>query len=416
MHCHPVVARPNWREQTAELGYNVSLLDDPPYWIEAIDQPFCCVFSQTEVSDLIDAATVELAQLALQLVEKVCSSANSESLFDHLRIPSHFRECIRRSWKRHDRSLYGRFDFAYSENSLKLLELNFDTPTSLYESAHLQHLWLEDLRQVHAIPVDALQSNSIQEKLISATQKLVSAEQVFHLGTFQHAIEEAENLKYLQSCAVRAGLNTQFIYLDDLRYDASGRLVDVEGRLITCLFKLFPWELLFLEDTKSFASTGNYLFSPLIESNATSFVEPVWKSILSNKAVLPLMWEMAPNHRFLLEATMDDNSKKAKRLKDSPHVRKPIFGREGSGVSIVSDPSSNAMNAGSDNLAKEAFIIQEFTPLQKYEEFHLVVGSWLVDEESAGISIRADRSKITGRQALFVPHYVLPADSLPVCQ
>ncbi len=110
---------------------------------------------------------------------------------------------------------------------------------------------------MQTIPFDCTQSNSIQDKLSATLRSLIPDGQVFHLGTFEHAIEETENLKYLQSCAIQAGLDTQFIFLDDIKYDANGRLVDLQGRKITCLFKLFPWELLFLEDAKSFAITAN---------------------------------------------------------------------------------------------------------------------------------------------------------------
>ena len=36
---------------------------------------------------------------------------------------------------------------------VKLLEYNADTPTSLYESAYFQWLWLEDARRSGVIPV-----------------------------------------------------------------------------------------------------------------------------------------------------------------------------------------------------------------------------------------------------------------------
>lgn len=409
MHCHSIPVRKNWREQAQDRGYNVALLADPPYWIEAIEDPFCAVFSQNELNDIINSATAELTKLSLELVEEICCSAKSEQYFDYLQIPSFAREPVRRSWKRHDKSLYGRFDFAYNEGSLKLLELNFDTPTSLYESAHLQRMWLEESRQLQAIPFDSTQDNSLQEKLIAAFRSLMPYGQVFHLGTFQHAIEEIENLKYLQSCAVQAGLDTQFIYLDDVKYDTNGRLVDLQGRRISCLFKLFPWELLFQEDAKNFASRGKYLFSPLLMSNETTFIEPAWKSILSNKAILPLLWNMAPNHRYLLEASFDDSSETANRLSNGSHVRKPIFGREGSGVSIKSkDFTEDTLQ---DSHSDEPCIIQAYTPLQTYRDFHLVIGSWVVDGEPAGLCIRADQSKITGRNALFVPHYLTSSPS-----
>jgi len=35
------------------------------------------------------------------------------------------------------------------------------------------------------------------------------------------------------------------------------------------------------------------------------FIEPPWKLILSNKAILPLLWEMFPNHPNLVPAYYD---------------------------------------------------------------------------------------------------------------
>jgi glutathionylspermidine synthase len=406
VRCHSVSARLDWREQIAARGYDVSLLENPAYWIEASEEPFCAVFSRQELDDSIDRATRQLTKLALELVEEVCCSGNSEHYFDQLQTPPQFRECIRRSWKRNDQSLYGRFDFAYSDNSLKLLELNFDTPTSLYESAHLQRMWLEDMRHTGQIPFAATQHNSIQEKLIACLRMNFPEHPVFHLGTFEHAREETENLKYLQSCANQGGLQTQFIYLDDVRFEAHGQLVDMQRRPISCLFKLFPWELIFAEDLKSHRETGNYIFSPLVTSNRTTFVEPAWKSILSNKGALPLLWDLANDRQFLLHAKFDNGSDAANSIKSGAHVRKPLFGREGAGITLTDDLGQSTHTAAA-NPDQGQFVVQSYAPLSEYRDFNLVIGSWVIGDEPAGVSVRADRSKITGRNALFVPHYVV---------
>ncbi len=36
------------------------------------------------------------------------------------------------------------------------------------------------------------------------------------------------------------------------------------------------------------------------------FLEPAWKIIMANKAVLPMLWEMFPNHPNLLPAYFID--------------------------------------------------------------------------------------------------------------
>lgn len=361
MRCHSVSARLNWREQVASRGYDVALLDHPPCWIESVDEPFCAVFSGYEI-DRIREATERLTKAALSLVDEVCCSASSESYFARLQIAPQFRECIRRSWKRHDKSLYGRFDFALNGDTLKLLELDFDTPTSLYESAHLQRMWLEMLRPLQEIPFTARQNNSIQEKLAACLSLNFAEHDIFYLGTFEHSGKEIENLKYVQSCAELAGMKTQFVYLDEVRYDKEGLMLDRDGQHITCLFKLSPWKTLFERDLEANSKGGKYLYSPLVMSNRTTFVEPAWSSILSKKVVLPLLFDLSSDREFLLESKLDENN--------------------------------------SDS------IVQAFTPLSRYRDFQLNIGSWVVADQPAGICVRADNSKITGRNALFVPHYV----------
>ena len=68
-------------------------------------------------------------------------------------------------------------DFAWCGNApVKLLEYNADTPTSLYESAYFQWLWLEDARRSGIIPRDADRFNAIQERLISRFGELYDPE------------------------------------------------------------------------------------------------------------------------------------------------------------------------------------------------------------------------------------------------
>jgi len=66
-----------------------------------------------------------------------------------------------------------------------------------------------------------------------------------------------------------------------------------------------------------------------------NFVEPVWKLILGNKALLPLLWEMFPNHPNLLPAYQDSPKRYFNdRYKEVSidWVSKPLFGREGNGI------------------------------------------------------------------------------------
>ncbi len=78
-----------------------------------------------------------LSNSALRVIE-------DERLLKRLKIPKPFWPLIRDSWRRDEKSLYGRLDLSYGGSGpAKLLEYNADTPTSLFEAAVFQWTWLE---------------------------------------------------------------------------------------------------------------------------------------------------------------------------------------------------------------------------------------------------------------------------------
>lgn len=399
-------ARRNWRERADEAGYLAAVLDNPPYWVEALEEPFCGVLTMEEVEDVIEAATSELYGMALQAVDFVVNGASSERCFDQLKIAPQYRTAIRKSWRRHDQSIYGRFDFAYNNGELKLLELNFDTPTSLYEASIMQWFWLEDLKVQKTLPETSDQFNSLHERLIESFQKAKEDFNTIYLASVDDNAEDEDTVKYLQSCALQAGLDARYIFMKDLGFDSLGRLIDLEGNIIKQLFKLYPWEHIMYEDANVKKNFGRQIFSPLAESSLTKFIEPTWKMILSNKAVLPLLWQLFPAHKYLLETAFDDESPDAHFIRQSPHVKKPIFGREGGSVSIVVPSNPEETIEKESVYGSEGFILQALHALPKYKDYHLVMGSWVIDGEPAGIGLRADHSPITGNTAVFVPHYI----------
>ena len=64
------------------------------------------------------------------------------------------------------------------------------------------------------------------------------------------------------------------------------------------IFSLYPKEWLVSE-------SSNYPLKKYDFQQLRS-IEPWWKLILSNKAILPLLWSMYPGHKLLLPAYYDD--------------------------------------------------------------------------------------------------------------
>jgi glutathionylspermidine synthase len=118
--------------------------------------------------------------------------------------------------------------------------------------------------------------------------------------------------------------------------------------------------------------------------------------LLSNKAILPVLWEMFPGHPNLLAASFEPG-----RFA-TDFVKKPIFSREGANVSISS--AAGTVEAPGD-YGEEGYIWQEYRELARFGDNYTVIGSWIVGEEPAGVGIREDASPITRNTSRFVPHY-----------
>ena len=138
-------------------------------------------------------------------------------------------------------------------------------------------------------------------------------------------------------------------------------------------------------------------------SAPTRWIEPPWKAVLSNKGILPLLWEMFPNHPNLLPAFFEDDPRAAEL--GSSYVRKPLLSREGANVTLVS--GRHAAGRAGRTLRRRRIRAAGLAPLPNFSGFYPVVGSWLVDHEPCGLSIREDESPITGNRSRFLPHAIL---------
>jgi glutathionylspermidine synthase len=384
MRCHASTPRDGWRQKADELGFTFHSPGGEVYWDE--NRHYSFTLQQIEAD--IEAPTAELHALCLEVVARV---VRSDELMRRLAIPANAWDVIARSWARHDRSLYGRFDFSYDgRGPAKLLEYNADTPTSLFEASVFQWLWLEDLKAAGQMPADADQFNSIHERLIAAFKRYELHTRI-HFASVADNPEDEGTCAYLADCARTAGLVTDELAMLDIRRGRDGHFEDVAGRPIERLFKLYPWEWMFAED-----------FASALAGSSTRFIEPPWKAILSNKGLMVLLWELAPGHPNLLRSYFEAEPRVA--ALGGSYVRKPLFSREGANVTVIS--RNDVIEQASGLYGHEGHIRQELAPLPCFEGRHAVVGSWVVADEPAGLGVRDDAGPITRNGSRFVPHII----------
>ncbi|TDJ64119.1 MAG: glutathionylspermidine synthase family protein, partial [Proteobacteria bacterium] len=265
MHRTSVIQRPDLQETALEHGYEYRAGEGIPYW----DETAYYRFTLRQIEEDIELPAAEIEAMCHQLLDR---SLVDETLYQRLCIPEAYWDYVADSWRNRQKDLYGRLDFSYDgTGKAKLLEYNADTPTTLYESAIFQWVWLEQAIAAGLIPRDCDQFAELHEELVDAFRRM-GVEGLLHFACLRDIDDDRETVFYLEECAQEAGLGTQFLALRDIGIDALGQFTDLEDRVITTLFKLYPWEWVMDEEF------GRYLVS-----SGAIFIEPPWKAVLANK-------------------------------------------------------------------------------------------------------------------------------------
>lgn len=371
--------RGNWQEKLEEIGFTFHSMGGG-YWNEGV----CYEFSGREI-DHLEEVTGDLHDICMAAAGHIIGN----DLIGRLGIPVQHHALIKESWENSDRSIYGRFDLAYNgRDEPKLLEYNADTPTSLFESSVVQWLWLQDLFPEYD------QFNSIHEKLTDVFRS-VSAENTEGAPLYFTCVndypEDFVTVEYMRDVASQCGLDARHIYVEDIGYNAdTWSFVDLEGSAIRQMFKLYPWEWLLADD-----------FGCFISRKTLRLFEPAWKMVLSNKGLLPVLWEMFPDHPNLLMSYFEPD-----RIKGD-FVKKPLLSREGANISLL-NKATGREETTDGTYGSEGFIYQKMETLPNFDGNYAVVGSWVINNMPAGIGIREDDTPITRNTSRFVPHYFKP--------
>lgn len=378
-----IVERGDWRAQAAEYGFRFHTIDGQRYW----DERAYYAFNLRQIERDLEDPSAELHAMAMGLLDDVVAS---EALMQRLAIPPAFRDWIADSWRRREPHLYGRLDLAYDgRGPAKLYELNYDTPTSLFESAFFQWQWLEDQRAQGRLPDDADQFNSIHEALLERFAALAGGlPPPLYFAAVRDSEEDQGTVAYLRDCAAQAGVGGELIAIEDIGLSSDGRYTDLDDTVIGALFKLYPLEDMFAER-----------FGQALPGSGLRLLEPPWKALLSNKGILPLLWERHRGHPNLLPAAFDDGS-----ALPPGWVRKPLHSREGANIVLHLD---DGRVLESDGPYAGPYIRQQAHPLPAFEGRYPMVGSWIVGDRACGIGIREDDGPITRDSARFLPHAIV---------
>lgn len=164
---------------------------------------------------------------------------------------------------------------------------------------------------------------------------------------------------------------------------------------VSCLFNNYPSEWMVTEIESDVLTKHDF------EKLRT--VEPWWKLILGNKALLPLLWQMFPNHPNLLPAYYDSPKQQLaggafEKSGTTNWVSKPIFGREGAGIFASANFTSfddfvrlTEENYGRDSHTNEKLgksVYQALWDLPVAQGRVIQTSSWVIKGMPAGLAFR----------------------------
>ena len=349
--------------------------------------------SQSAEQELI-RATNELHLMYLHATDKVLKD---DILLRHFNIPEILWPRLRLSWqKRRYQMITGRLDFCMDGRGLKVYEYNADSASCHTESGLILEKWAKQA----GLSTGENPSDGLLNALADAW-KHSDAHPFVHIMQDRDSEEDYHAL-FMQKTLSQAGFETKILHgLDGLQWDKRGRLVDEDGRRVTCVWKTWAWETVLdqlrqeseAQNAAPPIRTGHHegevrLIDVLLRPEVIVF-EPLWTLIPSNKAILPVLWSLFPNHRYLLDADFKLND----LLEKTGYAIKPIAGRCGSNIDLVGE-QEQLLDKTTGKFAEQENIYQELWCLPRVDDRHIQVCTFTVGGHYGGISLRSDPSLV----------------------
>lgn len=342
-------------------------------------------------------ATNELHRIFMHATDHVLQR---EDLLQHFNIPAVLWPRLRQSWdNRRNQMITGRFDFSLTPNGLKVYEYNCDSAACYMECGKIQGKWAE---HYHCNEGED-PGSQLQQRLTDAwRQSGVSG--LLHI-MIDHDAEERFHALYMQEAIRAAGIDSKIIHgTEGLQWNAQGTVLDADGMPIRWVWKTWAWETaldqLREELAEGTTTDGNRqpprLKDVLLNPDTLVF-EPLWTLIPSNKAILPVLWELFPQHPYLLEAGFDLTPS----LSRIGYARKPIVGRCGHNISIVGGDAT-PLNSTDGDFDRHNQVYQALFPLPDIGGYKVQISTFSAAGIYAGAGVRTDKSLIvTGKSDLM---------------
>lgn len=364
--------------------------------------------SETTIEEL-KRATNELHALYMHATDYVLRDDERLAQFN---IPQAIWPKIHQSWNnRRNQVITGRFDFCLSENGLKVYEYNCDSASCHMEAGKIQGKWAQHTRcELGEDPGTRLLNN------MAEAWRHSGVDSILHILTDDN-LEEIYHALFMKEALEAAGIECRIIQgLNNLRWGGNGEIIDTEANPVRWVWKTWAWETALdqiREECEEDSLQGHLsvaantranprLVDVLLRPEVMVF-EPLWTLIPSNKAILPVLWELFGDQDYLLNTAY----RLTDEIRKNGYVQKPIVGRCGDNISIYDSQDRLIAETGGRFVSPHQ-VFQELCPLPVVAGQRVQLCSFSAGGTYAGACVRVDASPVIKSESDVVALRVVP--------
>lgn len=298
-----------------------------------------------------------------------------------------------------------RMDFVKDmDNEFRLIEINADTPCAIPESFYGNFVYTRDEET----------KQCINKKLaITFAALSTSVDDFFVFAANEEYQEDWYNAKYLYENFKRYSprINSALASLKDLEVFDDG--VYLSGKKIDFLYRLHPVEMLMEDVSEDGYPVGKKLIE-LHNEGKVVLVNSPEAIIMQDKRLFAIMTDFDNRFGFytkeerkatilMMPYTTTD---KQQKISDKVIV-KPIYGREGLGITIIDDYNSTKIDNSHDEYIYQEFIEQPTVEAETVEgdklTGYVTYSVFLLNGEPTAWYARFSPKEICDEEALWIP-------------
>lgn len=349
-----------------------------------------------------------------------------------------------------------RFDYVLTpEGNFKMVEINADTPCAVVESYYGNQVAADYYRERNPNS-DALEQ---LKKFLGDMYYAMGMMRMDSTGNFNHErpfvfacfddyIEDKATTDFLMN-AMREVIKTQwarnynekdivFISFYDLMIDDEGVLLP-DGRHAGAIYRLHPLEILIEEFSPEDNFPLGVAFMEAYKAGKFKLFNPPESIIMQCKAFQALVWALHTDtdfftnseneiiQQYMIPSYFDEYDFNKNAIPGTAYVKKPIWGREGSGITIVktadNEKLSEKLNVqieyekyveNEDEIVQaesSAYLYQQFINSKKTilttdsgsTEGYLTLSCFMLGKEASAVYSRFSEDVIAGTEAYWAP-------------